>query len=278
MNKHFATIVVAANCALIIGFLSIDGLLPPAPETIEEIIEERKVDAYRCRNCTNAVDLSPGAEKLDEKIDDNAKNVKFIITSINPNPEEGTVIWFETDRLLFRTIKMSDVDDMYAYAHKPEVAARHTWAAHKSKAETIDLIRNWLDRYQRKLITPWGIEEKATGRFIGTAGITQYNDVEPRCVFSYAIGDSAWGKGYELETARAWVEFSLILMGSKRTAALARCDDRAAQEVLEQAGLSREGIEPDFKCINGKFISLYHYSLLRKEVNSKLFSNSKAKL
>ena len=273
MNKHFATIIVSLNVAIIIGFLSFENLLPPVPERLEEIVEEQKIASTRCRNCTKAIDLSPGKEKIDDKIDNNASHVKCAVTVFNnaPADKESPLVWVETEHLLFRNIRPSDAEALYAYAKKPEVAARQLWAPHKSKLESIQTIKGWMSS---EYSNPWAIEEKETGRFIGTAEINHYNPDEPRVMVEYCIGDAGWGKGYELETMRMLIEFSLVLLRGNRIAAFVRCDDSFSQKILELAGMSNEGIEPDYKKINNTYVSLYHYALLRKEVKPSVIDAS----
>jgi len=278
MNKHFATIVVVLNTIISIGLLSLNNWLPPVPEKLEEVVEQKKVAATLCRNCSDSTDLSRGDAKIDGQIDDNAKAFKCAIKNINYKPgAESSIIWIETKHLLFRNIRMSDVDALYAYARKPEVAARTEWAPHISKMESIQAIKDIQEAYNKAYLAPWGIEEKETGRFIGTAGICQYNPDEPRTMIEYTLGDAGWDKGYELEVAQALIEFCLVAMKCNRIAALARCDDPFSQKILERAGMSREGIEPDYRYINGSYVSLYHYALIGKEVNQHIIENSAAK-
>jgi len=275
MNKHFATIVVTLNGIIIIGFLSLNNWLPTVPERLEEVVEQRKVAATLCRNCSTSVDLSRGEAKIDGKIDDNAKAVKRIITAVDYE-QHGDFPWviFETPHLVFRDVRMSDVDALYAYARKAEVAARNEWPAHISKMESVQLIKNILEAYQQSYISPWGIEDKETGEFIGTAGICQYNPDEPRVIIEYTLSDTSWDKGYELEIMQALIEFCLVTAQCNRIAALARCDTPFLQKILERAGMSREGIEPDYKYINGSYISMYHYALIRKEVDPSILQGS----
>lgn len=274
MNKHFATVIVAANCAIIISLLCLRGWLPPAPEKIEEVVEERRVEALRCKNCAHNNNLANSTERLDGKIDGNASHVARAITQVHRAPEGSNVIWLETKNLILRDARVTDVDDMHAYAHKAEVANKHTWAAHSSKLETMEFLKEWVERYKKSYITPWAIEEKSTGRMIGTAGVSQYYPGEPRDIISYTLSDSVWNKNYDIEVIQALIEFSVVALECIRVAALARCDDPVTQKALEDAGLSREGIEPEYKCVNDRYVSSYVYAFLTQEADPKIFANS----
>jgi ribosomal-protein-alanine N-acetyltransferase len=273
MNKHFATIVVTLNAIISIGFLSLNNWLPPVPERLEEVVEQRKVAATLCRNCTESIDLSSGEAKIDGKIDDNAQAVKCIITAVDNKPKNPDDAWlyFETPHLLFRGIRATDVDALYAYARNPEVAARNTWAPYTNKIEAFDFIQKTVKGYKEGYILHWGIEEKETGTFIGTAHIWPY---DIHTMVGYTLANTAWNKGYELEIMQALIEMSLVVFKHSRITALARCDDSFSQNILKQAGMSCEGIEPDYKYINGKYVSMYHYALLKKEVDPTVMQES----
>ena len=282
MNKHFATVVVLSNAMLIAGFLGIRGWLPSPPEKIE-IVEEQKIEALHCRKCTVAVDHIPAGKRLDDKLDDNAERMHCVITKLHPEPKKSYFMWFETKNLLFRTVKVEDADALYEICRKPEVAARHLWKAHRSKLETLELIRHWLGGYKSYYFTPWAIEDKETGALLGSGGISRVTMEEPRCSVSCAITNkikvgeneiSIWDKNYEAEALQALAEYALVMTNSARIEAHARCDDQLGQYMVELAGFSKEGVEPEYKLIDGKYIDIFDYSMLAKEVSPAVKKNS----
>ncbi len=276
MNKHFATIVVVLNGILIFCFLGLRGWLPPVPEKTEEVFEHQKIEATRCRYCSTALDLSPGEEKRDGKIDNNAKNVSFIITKLGEISHNEEHFSFETPHLLFRKLDVNDADDIHAYLSNPRMAERIEWKKNQSKIETreyIDsLIKNTYLRIARH--APWAVINKETGTVIGTAEIYLYILREPRCNIGYLLSSEYWSSPYELEVIRALIEVSIVVLGCIATNSLAECHLPYARTQLEHAGMSCEGIEPDYKYINGKFVSYYSYNLLTQEVDPRLIQKS----
>jgi|GEM_PF-3212194 len=275
MNKHFATVVVVINGVIIIGLLGLRGWLPPVPEKTEVVEERRLVAASRCRQCTPTGDLLAEGDRLDEPLDDNARNVRPVITKINLNPPSGTCVWLETEHLLFRDIRLSDVDDFYAYCSNPEAAARSSWPRHHAKIDSLKVLKNWISLLEeRRGVPPWAVEEKATGRLIGTAGISECTLDEPRGKFDYSVGQAGWNKGYELEIVRALLEYSIVTMQSVRTETWVRSDYIEGQRILEEAGLSKEGISPHYKLVDGQYVDFVHYALLTKEIAPNTFKHS----
>lgn len=269
MNKYLPTIVMTVSGAIIIVLLGLRGFLPTAPVSLKYEVIRRTVPSYRCRLCTPHGDLCPPHENLNTFDEPNAGNFQCVVTSqFNDTHING----FETKHLRFREIRKDDIDAIYAYARKPLVAARTTWAPHRSKFETARIVEKWVKAYERYLVAPWGVEEKKTGKLIGTAGFPAYYPTEPRVFFSYCLSDEAWGNEYEVEIVRALIEIGSAqkLMNCLRVEAVAREDDPFTQRVLEQAGMNYEGDEPDYKRVDREFISMKHYAILRKDITKQL--------
>lgn len=49
-----------------------------------------------------------------------------------------------TDRLLLRRFKISDLGDFYEYAKNPNVGPNAGWDFHKSKEESLLILRNFI--------------------------------------------------------------------------------------------------------------------------------------
>lgn len=267
MNTRIVSFITVASCVGALGLL----IWAPAVDNNDSIaapVERRMVDSYRCIECNPHGDPFTPAESLSSAPDDNACNFKTTITSVK-NGEH--YIEFETKRLIFRELMMNDIDAVYRYARKPMVAARTAWPAHTNKVKTIRKVESWVNAYQRGSFAPWGVVEKATGELIGTAGIPLFYVGNHRAQFSYCLSDAAWGKEYELELVRALIEYAFIQGKVKeRVEAVARTDDPFTQRVLEQAGMSREGIMPCHKKVGDEYLSFYFYAVVRRDVAAAL--------
>lgn len=266
MMKHITTITLTLAGLAIVLLLGTRGMLPPAPEQLKHVIERRIVEAHRCRNCNPVTDQCKHHEKMNARIDDNASNFKPVITKMFNGQY---IVCLETENLRFREITERDVDDIFSYARKQMVADRTTWRPHTSKYETFQLVESWVQNYKNYTKAPWGIAHKKTGRLVGTAGYPVVYE-GPRAQLAYCLSDSVWGKGYELEIIRALIEFAVVHMKVHRIESFARADDPFTQRMLEQAGMSCEGNDPDLKLLDGRYLSMKHYSLLPEEIAAQI--------
>lgn len=82
----------------------------------------------------------------------------------------------------------------------------------------------------------WAVEEKATGRFVGQAGLRKVDRNEDVEVL-YAFVRDAWGKGYAREAARASLEFGFETAALPRIVAFVIPENRASARVLEAVGM-----------------------------------------
>lgn len=86
----------------------------------------------------------------------------------------------------------------------------------------------------------WAVEEKATGAFLGQAGLAKLDrstDVE----VLYALTRPAWGKGYAREAARASLDFAFETLGLSRVVAFVMPANTGSSRVLEAIGMRSLG-------------------------------------
>ncbi len=110
-----------------------------------------------------------------------------------------------TERLILRPLKISDSDDVFDYSCTANVGPNAGWKPHESKEETLEIM-NAIFLNQE---TVWGIEQKESGRIIGSIGVIddpkrEYDMVK---MIGYAIGEAYWGKGFMTEAAREVIKF-----------------------------------------------------------------------
>ena len=86
----------------------------------------------------------------------------------------------------------------------------------------------------------WAVEERATGRFIGQAGLTRLgrsSDVE----VLYAFERRAWGRGYAREAVRAVLGFAFETVLLRRVVGFVMPQNRASIRVLDATGFAASG-------------------------------------
>lgn len=148
----------------------------------------------------------------------------------------------ETERLFLRPVRRGDADDLFAYASDPEVCRHVLWSAHRSREESVRLIRQLRRQYRYGIPGSFAIELKATGRMIGTIGVMQLYP-EHRCAeVGYSLARPYWNQGLMTEALREMLRFCFETVGLNRVEALHETDNPASGRVMEKAGMKPEGV------------------------------------
>lgn len=148
----------------------------------------------------------------------------------------------ETDRLILRKITPEDEADIYAYCSDEEITRYTVWYSHQSLDDT-RWFMNWVfEQYNNHQVAPWGIEDKASGRMIGTTGFISWDTVNAKAEIGYAISRDFWNKGYMTEAVRKVVDFGFGSMQLVRIEARCHPDNIGSARVMEKSGMQFEGI------------------------------------
>ena len=112
----------------------------------------------------------------------------------------------ETDRILLRHWQESDADVLYEYASDPDVGTMAGWPPHKSREESMEVIRTVFNNP-----TTWAIVLKETGKVVGAMGYGPSCECslpsrEGEPTVGYWIGKPYWGKGICTEALRLMID------------------------------------------------------------------------
>ena len=127
-------------------------------------------------------------------------NAKFDVT--------GIVI--ETERLLLREWKLSDVDDLYEYASVPEVGEAAGWPHHKNKEESLFRVKKFIEEKHT-----FAIVYKENNKVIGSVGIDEYGSEDKLSEFfnyqgreiGYVLSKDYWNQGLMPEAIKAVIKY-----------------------------------------------------------------------
>ena len=121
----------------------------------------------------------------------------------------------ETKRLILRSWCDDDAEELYRYASDLRIGPAEGWPAHRSIADSREIIRD-------VLATPetYAITLKTTGRPVGSIGLktgssTDLTDRADECELGYWIGVPHWGQGLVPEAARALVRRAFEDLGMR---------------------------------------------------------------
>lgn len=145
-----------------------------------------------------------------------------------------------TDRLLLRPFQDDDLDAYAELCADPEVMR------YLGKGETISRMEAWQQmaffagHWQLRGFGPWALEEKASGAFVGRAGLLQ-PEGWPGFELAWTLGRAWWGKGYATEAAREALRYAFTELGRDHVISLIYPQNHASIRVAERLGERLEG-------------------------------------
>ncbi len=142
----------------------------------------------------------------------------------------------ETERLRFRMVSKDDFEEeraFYATDRSKGVGgpldARMVW-------RTLAFIMGHWVMHGYGL---WGLEDKATGRYVGRAGFLNPHDW-PEPEIAWTLMEHAEGKGLAFEAARAVRDFAYGTLGWTTAISLVKADNTRSAALAERLGCWRD--------------------------------------
>lgn len=169
----------------------------------------------------------------------------------------------ETERLTLRPFRLTDVDDVLAYAQDPEWSRYLRFLPRpyeRRHAEQFLARQVLLDRRTRPA---WAIT--LDGTVIG--GVNLRFDFEHRSAeIGYSVARKHWGKAICTEAARAVIDAAFSTHGDlNRIHARADVDNVGSQRVMEKVGMVKEGVLRLNRVERGEAFDEAWFSILRRE-------------
>mgnify|MGYP000459923701 CR=1 FL=1 len=123
----------------------------------------------------------------------------------------------ETERLLLRELRLTDLEGMFALDSDPEV---HKYLGNKpvkSIEESKKILESVLTQYKERGIGRFAVIEKSTGEFVGWSGLrlnTEYNmnGFTKYYDIGYRLIKRFWGKGYATESGKAAIDYAFHVL------------------------------------------------------------------
>lgn len=169
----------------------------------------------------------------------------------------------ETDRLLLRLAKSSDLDDFYMYAKNPHVGPCAGWKPHDNKAESAIILRDFIKEKEVLVIV-----EKESNKVIGTIALQlddKRNHLHSRRL-GYALAQEAWGKGYATEAVKAIVDYGFNKMDLEMIAVHHFPSNTKSKRVIEKNGFVYEGVlRKATEVWTGQILDNVCYSMTKEE-------------
>lgn len=177
-----------------------------------------------------------------------------------PVPELPETI--RTERLLLRPFRLTDLEDVLAYATDPQ------WTRYLLTVPQPYSRRDGEEFLARRLLADWSREPtwaiELDGRVVG--GLSLHIDPGNRKAgLGYGIAPELWGQGLATEAARVVVDAAFRTLDLNRVCATADARNLASRRVMEKLDMRREAALRQHRLHRGEFIDEVHYGILREE-------------
>jgi len=145
----------------------------------------------------------------------------------------------ETNRLIIRSLRKSDVESLAALWTDPNVT--YYMGGSRNYEEVLKNLSEDARRSQQPSFDLWPVINKATGKIIGHCGIID-KEVEGKTEYEivYVLAKSAWGKGLATEAAISIRDYAINKLGLKRIVALIDPDNQRSEIIAKKIGLTYE--------------------------------------
>ncbi len=170
-----------------------------------------------------------------------------------------------TDRLLLRGMKVSDAEDMFAYAHRSDVTEYLTWYPHRDIQETRDYLTEIGRRYRTGDFYDWAIVSREDGRMIGTCGFTSFDFASDAGEIGYVLNPAYQGQGLAGEAVRAVLDFGFSELFLHRVEARFIEGNIASRRLMERMGMQFEGYAREAMRIKDRYRTVGTCAILRHE-------------
>ncbi len=146
----------------------------------------------------------------------------------------------ETDRLILRRYKESDIDAIYEII-TDERLSKYIKFPKLSKQEELECIRQWISEADESKYEKWVIELKKDGTVVGNIDVNTVVKKHNYCNVGYTIRYDYWGNGYASEALEAVSNH--LLENSGYYLVECSCNELNIQssKVMLKAGFKKDG-------------------------------------
>jgi RimJ/RimL family protein N-acetyltransferase len=168
----------------------------------------------------------------------------------------------ETDRIIIRRFKPSDLEMFVAYRSAPEVSAFQGAFSLKRGRELI------AEMHEKPLGNPgwfqFALEEKVSGDLIGDLAL-KLIELPRTAELGFTLNPKHWGKRLALEAVNGLLEIAFEALEWHRIIAFTAENNQRSQKLLERLGFRLEGKSLESYEVDGVWINEFQYALLERE-------------
>ncbi|MPM31235.1 hypothetical protein SDC9_77789 [bioreactor metagenome] len=173
----------------------------------------------------------------------------------------------ETNRLILREWRESDLDDYFEYAQNPNVGPNAGWKPYSDKSEALKMLKTFIENDDL-----WAIVDKNLIKVIGS--ITLRNDEKRENtktkMMGFVLSESYWGREIMLEAVKSVLQYGFEELKLELISVYHFPLNYQSKRVIEKAGFKFEGVLRDsFTNFNGLVYDDCCYSMKKSEYFEK---------
>ncbi|MGK0389825.1 MAG: ribosomal-protein-alanine N-acetyltransferase [Maribacter sp.] len=174
----------------------------------------------------------------------------------------------ETERLILRAFKETDVKNIFATYSEDEVTKYYDLESMKSENEAIEITEVFKTRFENGIGIRWAIELKETREYIGDCGYNPWSKTNRKAEIGYALISKYWGKGYAIEAIKSILHYGfreLDIVKLNKIMAMIDPRNEKSIQLVEKLGFQHEGTLKEHVLEKGVFVDMAVYAILEKE-------------
>ncbi|UHA72196.1 GNAT family N-acetyltransferase [Paenibacillus sp. 481] len=179
-----------------------------------------------------------------------------------------------TDRFVLRQVTTADADDVWAIFSHEEVCSYIPLSPFGSHEDALKEIEWYASILHNQTGIRWGIEDRTSGRMIGTCGFFYIAAEHKRAEIGYDLAFSHWGQGVMTEVGRKVVAFGFQELQFNRIEAKIIPENVGSEKLLTKLGFQYEGTMRQSEFEKGGYVDIAMYALLRADFTARLASAS----
>lgn len=176
--------------------------------------------------------------------------------------------WFplETERLILREFRESDLDDVHAYGSDPVVSKFMDWGPNTPEISQtfLDLQIEGQKAWPRRDVS-LALEVRETRKMIGSIRLWVVQEDWGTAEIGYSLDRGHWRRGFAIEAASAMMRAGFDVLGLHRIVATCDVRNRGSWGVMRKLGMRREGKLMQDRLIKGHWRDTYSYAILADE-------------
>ena len=170
-----------------------------------------------------------------------------------------------TERLFMREMRVSDAEDMFAYAHQEALTQYLTWTPHINIKQTKEYLTYVGQRYRTGDFYDWAVICREDGHMIGTCGFTSFDLSSDSAEIGYVINPAYHGKGLATEAVQEILRFGFENLSLHRIEAKFIKENTRSLMLMERVGMQFEGYAREAMKIKGAYRTIGRCSILKQE-------------